>query len=187
MHVGATITLSNTYCSTYEVIGVNHDGTTGTVDIMAHTQVGNQQFSTSSQVYSSSNIRTWINGTYFNAFSESIRNAAKTMAVVTNTSSGNTTTNDKVKLLSAAEIGMTHTYAPTGEGSLYTGVFTPGAYNEYITDRWRAAGSYGNANYYWLRSRYSYSTANVWIVGSYGNCNNSSYAGTRGVLPVLRF
>ena len=58
MTIGATITLSNQYCDTYEVIGINHDGTTDTVDIMAHTQVGNQQFSASSQVYSSSDIRT---------------------------------------------------------------------------------------------------------------------------------
>ena len=183
MTIGATITLSNTYCSTYEVIGVNHDGTSGTVDIMAHTQVGNQQFG-SSQVYSSSSIRTWINGTYFNAFSDNIRNAAKTMSVVTN---GSATANDKVKLLSMTEIGATNTYAPTGEGSLYTGVFTPNPSSTATTNRWRVAGTYGNTRYYWLRSRSTYGTTDVWYVRSDGNCNRTSHTGTFGVLPVLRF
>ena len=187
MHAGALITLSNQYCDTYEVIGVNHDGTVNTVDIMAHTQVGDQQFSAYSQEYSSFNIRTWINDIYFNAFSSNIRNAAKTMNVVTNTDSGNTTTNDKVKLLSMTEIGATHTYAPTEEGSLYTGVFTPNLWNTATPDRWRAAGTYGNANYYWLRSRHTSYTGAVWYVGSGGNCYVGNFAGTRGVLPVLRF
>ena len=184
MTIGATITLSNTYCNTYEVIGVNHDGTTGTVDIMAHTQVGNQQFSSSSQIYSSSNIRTWINGTYFNAFSNDIQNASKAMSVVTD---GSSTVNDKVKLLSATEMGITGSYVPTGEGSLYTGVFTPGDRTSYITNRWRGPGSYGNSSYLWLRSRGTNNTNYVWRVRSDGYCNNYFYTNTYGVLPVLRF
>ena len=147
MKIGALITLSNQYCDTYEVIGTNHDSTSGTVDIMSHTQVGNQVFNSSSQVYSSSNIRTWINSTYFDAFSSNIQNAAKTMSVVTNTSSGNSTTSDKVKLLSMTEIGATSSDAPTGEGSLYSDVFTPGESSTAIANRWRAAGTYGNSNY----------------------------------------
>ena len=183
MHIGALITLSNSYCSTYEVIGINHDDTANTVDIMAHTQVGNRLFGTS-QVYSSSNIRTWINNTYFNAFSDNIRNAAKTMAVVTN---GSATVDDKVKLLSMTEIGATHAYAPTGEGSLYTGVFTPGESETSIANRWRDKGTYGNANYYWLRTLHTGNTYYVWVLVRSNGSYSSYCTDTLGILPVLRF
>ena len=183
MHVGATIALSNRYCSTYEVIGVNHDGTTGTVDIMAHTQVGNQKYGTGTNLYTNANnvVRPWINTTYFNEFSESIRNAAKTMSVVVKRRDGRTeTTTGKVKLLSATEIGLSGSYVPSGEGSLYTGAFT-------ASSRWREAGTYGNTNYYVLRSAHTNSDSYVWYITSNNGASYGGYSNTYGVLPVLRF
>ena len=184
MTIGATITLSNQYCDTYEVIGVNHDSTSGTVDIMAHTHVtANSSYGTNAD-YISSSIRTWINGTYLDAFSADIKNTAKTMAVKVNNLSGVLTTiNDKVKLLSMTEIGATNTYAPTNEGSLYTGVFTPGTSTTQIANRWRS----GTTNWYWLRSRYGNNAYQAWAVYYLGNCVNRDNTDVLGVLPVLRF
>jgi hypothetical protein len=184
MHVGATITLSNTYCTTYEVIGVNHDGTTGTVDIMAHTQVGNQQFNNGYAAYQDSSLRTWINGTYFNAFSANIRNVSKDMTVIT---VGKPVTTDKVKILSMAEIGATHSYAPTAEGSLYEGVFTRGASSTVIANRWRDAGTYGSTDGYWLRTGVTNDSSKTWHVRFDTYCSSLDEYSTRGILPVLRF
>ena len=190
MTIGATITLNNQYCDTYEVIGVNHDGTIGTVDIMAHTQAGYEVFSTTNtNVYKDSSARVWINGTYFNAFSDNIRNAAKTMSVVTNTANGNVTTEDKVKLLSGAEIGLTsNSFIATNEGSLYTGVFTPGPLETAIMNRWRDKGTYGSTTDIWLRTRSTYGSGNVANITYAGSCGYSAdnrYAA--GLVPVLRF
>ena len=175
MKVGAKITLNNQYCNTFEVIGINHDGTTNTVDIMPTTQVGNMTFG-SSQYYNGSLVQTWINGTYLSAFDSIIQNLAKTMSVVTN---GSTIT-EKVKLLSCTEVNYSSSYA-LSEGTAYEAFTASGS------SRWRDKGSYGNSSYYWLRSRYPSDSYYVWSVRSYGNCFSNDYNNTYGVLPVLRF
>lgn len=179
--LGCLITLNNARCNTYEVIGVNHDGTENTVDLMAHTQVGNEKFG-SSQIYSSSSIRTWLNNDYFNMFDSSIRNISKTMSVITN---GSDTVNDYVKLLSATEIGASSTTIFTGEGNKYP-VFKTGSGTSGFTDVWRSAGSY-DSYYMWLRSRYPYDTTYVWDVHYSGKLDTARHSNSEGVLPVLRF
>ena len=187
MRVGATITLSNTYCSTYEVIGTNFNSTTGTVDIMAHTQVNKLKFDGSGK-YTNSTVRTWINGTYFNAFSANIRNAAKTMNVQYYYDSYSYSVSDKVKLLSVTELGATGTNVPTyHDGGEKYAAFTSNAWNSANSSRWRAAGSRGDS-YYWLRTGRTMSpTSNPYCVGSNGALTADSNINTRGILPVLRF
>lgn len=184
MSVGAIIHVNNEYCNTLEVIDVEHDGALNTVDVMAHTQVGNVKFGTS-QNYNISSIRNWINSIYIDAFDYDVRELMKTMQVVTM----GTTQYDKAKLLSWKEIGLTNYYMDNTDGGTKYPVFTAGVYNTAILDRWRAAGNYGNSSYYWLRSRDTNYSNYVWLVGSSGTCNSNYYTttGTNGVLPVLRF
>ena len=196
MQIGALITLSNQYCDTYEVIGVNHDGTSGTVDIMSHTQVYNAT-DVNTWYAASSREHSWLNGTYLNAFNTEVKNAAKNMNIVSSTfGNGSETLNTitaKVKILSMTEIGATYVYngtqyASTKEGSFYTGAFTAGDRTANAT-RWRAKGSYGNNSYYYLRSSdISGYTGGRFSVNTNGSCSYSSTSGTsKGIVAVLRF
>ena len=182
MSVGAIIHVNNEYCNTLEVIDVEHDGVLNSVDVMAHTQVGNMVFGTS-QNYNTSGVREWINSNYIDAFDYDVRELMKLQQVVTM----GTTQNDKAKLLSWKEIGLTNYYMDNTDGGTKYPVFTAGAYNTAILDRWRGPGNYGNSSYYWLRSRYTDSSNGVWFVASSGTCGYSNCTHTYGVLPVLRF
>ena len=124
MSIGAIIHMNNYYCTDYEVIDVNHDGTSNTVDVMAHTQVENIVFGTI-QDYNASSIRDWINSTFINAFDYDIRELMKTMQVVTK----GITQNDKAKLLSWRELGIINNSMDNTDGGTKYPVFTAGAYN----------------------------------------------------------
>lgn len=186
MTVGAIVTLNNEKCSQYEVIDVNHDSTNGTVDLMAHTQVGQMRFDGSSQDYNVSEIRTWLNSNYHDLFDLEIRNLMQPMTVVTK----GLTQQDKIKLLSWRELGLQYdsNFMDSTDGGEQYPVFTAGAYKTAVPDRWRAAGNYGNSSYYWLRSRYIGDITVVWRVNSGGTCDYGTVTNSsRGVLPVLRF
>lgn len=118
-------------------------------------------------------------------FDLEIRNLMQPMTVVTK----GLTQQDKVKLLSWRELGLQYnsSYMDSTDGGEQYPVFTAGAHNTDVPDRWRAAGNYGNSSYYWLRSRHTYTTAFVWGVSSGGHCNGTNLTGSGGVLPVLRF
>lgn len=185
MSLGAIITLNNQYCNQYEVIDVNHEGVANSVDIMAHTQVGNMAFSSSNNNYNTSPIRDWINSTYIDAFDYDIKQLMKIMQVTTK----GTVQNDKAKLLSWREMGITYnsSYFDSTDGGTQYPVFTAGAYNSAILDRWRGMGIYGNASNYWLRSRYAGNDSYVWRCLSNGTCDWNSHTLVYGVLPVMRF
>lgn len=181
MSVGAIIHVNNEYCNTLEVIDVEHEGVLNSVDVMAHTQVGNMVFG-SSHNYNTSTVREWINSTYINAFDYDVRELMKVQQVVTM----GTTQNDKAKLLSWKEIGLTNYYMDNTDGGTKYPVFTAGACNTAILDRWRGPGNYGNSSY-WLRSRNASDSSYVWLASSPGTCNTYKITLTYGVLPVLRF
>ena len=182
MTVGAIIHVNNEYCNTLEVIDANHDGTLNTVDVMAHTQVYNMIFG-SSQNYNISSIRDWINSTYINAFDYDVRELMKTMQVVTM----GVTNYDKAKLLSWKELGIINNSMDSTDGGTQYPVFTGGSYSATMLDRWRGPGNYGNSGNYWLRSRYTGNSSNIWRIRSTGACSYTTYSDSDGVLPVLRF
>ena len=184
-NIGTIINLNNETCSTFRVIGVDHDNTSGTVDLMPTTQVGNMAFNSSNQYWYSSTIRTWLNSTYIEYFDQDIQNLLVPMSVKT----AGTTTSDKVKLLSWRELGLTYdsSYMDTNDGGEQYSVFTAGAFSTAITDRWIPKGTLGNASYYWLRSRNTNNSSNVWKVNSGGTCNPNDYSSVYGVAPALRF
>lgn len=185
MKIGAIIHLNNTLCNTYRIIGVNHDDTTGTIDIMPTTQVGNRAFSSSSQYWANSPIRTWINGEFLTYFDQDVQDLMKIMDVVTSGS----TLKDKAKLLSWRELGLIYnsTYMDSSDGGTQYSVFTTGAYDTKITGRWIPAGTNGNSSVYWMRSRNTNYSDHVWGANSDGSCHYNYYAYTYGVAPVLRF
>lgn len=174
MSIGATITgvTDGGTCGTYRVIDVNHDGTNNTVDIISTTQVGSMAFG-SNQIYANSNVRAWLNDTYMNSFSTNMKAAMKTMAVSTN----GTTVNDKIKAPSMTEFGSDS--AQTVEGNKYPN------YNG--SSLWIPAGSKGISIGYWLRSRRTNHSVNMWYVNSDGTISNNSYSYDRGVVAILRF
>lgn len=185
MTLGAIVTLNNETCNQFEVIDKNHDGTSNTVDLMAHTQVNNMAFG-ESQDYNTSSVRTWLLGTYYDKFDLSIRNLMKPMTVIT---SGVSNT-DKIKLLSWRELGLTaYTWYDTNDGGNQYPVFTAGSQGTAILNRWRQRGTYGNDSQYYMRSKVASSPAYVNIVKSDGTCTFQGYSSsyTAGVLPVMRF
>ena len=114
LQLGTEITLSNPLGTTdvWVVADVNHDGTIGTVDLVAKNLIQdtttkayttNNSYWGSSQAYKDSTIRSWLTGTYITGFSTAIQNALKTMDVITD---GSDTVQDKIKLLSMNEVGF---------------------------------------------------------------------------------
>lgn len=183
MSLGAIITLNNQYCNQYEVIDVNHEGVANSVDIMAHTQVNTM--ANDGYYYITGNIRSWINGAYLDMFDYDIKQLMKTMPVITE----GTTQEDKAKLLSWRELGVTYDSSlmfSTDGGEKYP-VFTAGAYADTVLDRWRGAGAYGSNNAYWSRSRRSDRGEYRWCVFSNGIYSSNVYSLSYGVLPVMRF
>lgn len=190
---GATITLNNSYCNSYTVIGRNHDSTSGTVDLMADFQVA--AMSLGNARWDRSSLRTWINSTYYNAFNSTIRSLSKTMSVRTN---GSSTVTDHVKILGSTEIGYTDYIYPTSDGTKYEYFDTYAEYGAYYNrcrNIWRPKGSYGGSDsYIWTRSQAgdghtATGEYNLAIVSNGRLSVTSATAGTYiyGVLPVLRF
>jgi len=167
--IGAIITLSNTEQSTWEVIGVNHDGTQNTVDIMSHTNTHSANFASSSQYYSGSNLQKYCNETIPNAFTNAtVKSLIKTMDVASNNT---TLTGQKGKALSCTELGYSDLFA-LSEGTSY-GLTSYG---------FRSGVSYC----IWTRSRDTGISNRVWCVGSSG-MDYGTYNASSGALPVLRF
>ena len=187
MSIGAIVHLTNTYGNLYEVIDVNHDGTTDTVDIICHTQVANRRMDANSQDYNTSELRSWLNTDYLNAFDYDIRELMKTMNVTTK----GVTNYDKVKLLSWRELGLNYnsTYMYSTDGGERYPVFTATNYNTPVPARWKAPGTYGNSNYAQFRSAVVNNASYIWVVTSIGTTDPVGlyYNQAYGVIPVLRF
>lgn len=166
------VKLPNSKTSSYQywqIADFNHDGTSGTVDLIQVNNAAGQAFGSSNK-YGTSSIRTWLNGTYLSGFSTAVQTALKTMSVVTN---GSSTTDDKVKLLSGTEAGKSNANMPTGEGTKYP-----------VTIGWKSGV---NSYYYWLRSRNTYDLNFGWLVTASNTTTQGRYYDIFGVVPVIRF
>jgi hypothetical protein len=199
---GDIITINNDLCNEFVVIGKNHDGTTGTIDIMSTTQVGTTQFSVSYGSYNpSSKLGLYAITHSYNEFTNMIISAAcKTIEIkVANGVAGGCVYNEKAKIISCVELnlstfdsnmpGYNSSYGAYKDGEPYT-YFTRGAYNASVGKRWVPKGSYGNSSYYWTRTKRANSSYNgIWAVSSSGaisyesNNYDSSYY---GVVPIVR-
>ena len=116
--IGKTVYLSNSAikCQEWQIADVNHDGTTGTVDLFPKyvleddTKTNGSSFDSFqfaySGDYSGSLVRQWLNNNIYSGFADEIKNAMKIQGVVYYDYNRNyNTLYDKVKLPSLEELG----------------------------------------------------------------------------------
>ena len=138
----------------------------------------------------SSDIQTYLNGTWINRYDAAIRAAIKQVKIPyrKNGGSGGTTQNGanglscKIFLLSGPEVNYVHTYIDTGEGAVLA-YFKNCVTNN--ADPKRVAYLNGSATFWWLRSPGTSSTGHVWLVNSGGNYGAPSASSAYGVRPAL--
>ena len=138
----------------------------------------------------SSDIQTYLNGTWINRYDAAIRAAIKQVKIPyrKNGGSGGTTQNGanglscKIFLLSGPEVNYVHTYIDTGEGAVLA-YFKNCVTNN--ADPKRVAYLNGSATDWWLRSPHTSNTSNVWSVYSRGDYGAPRAVGTYGVRPAL--
>ena len=145
-----------------------------------------------SNVLESSDIQSYLNGTWINRYDSDIRSAIKQVKIPYRQNGGSGGTDRtganglscKIFLLSGREVGFTNnesSYFPNDGSKL--SYFESG--NGSSAQQKRVATLNGSAAYWWLRSPYTDSTNYVWYVhsgGYYGRWNaNDSY----GVRPAL--
>ena len=164
------------------IIGANHDGTTYTFDLWSSVSMYDSQQFGSSQTYSSSTVRTTINN-MVTGFSSAVQGRMQTMSVLSNGS----TLNDKVKILSLTEMGITTgNYHPGTEGNTYSNYFTSGRSTEQTYADLIRYNSSGSAVHYWTRSRNTNNASFVWIVVNGGYVGNNGYGNSYSLLPAIR-
>ena len=138
----------------------------------------------------SSDIQTYLNGTWINRYDAAIRAAIKQVKIPyrKNGGSGGTTQNGanglscKIFLLSGPEVNYVHTYIDTGEGAVLA-YFKNCVTNN--ADPKRVAYLNGSATDWWLRSPFANSTSLVWLVGSDGSYGTPGAFSAYGVRPAL--
>ena len=138
----------------------------------------------------SSDIQTYLNGTWINRYDAAIRAAIKQVKIPyrKNGGSGGTTQNGanglscKIFLLSGPEVNYVHTYIDTGEGAVLA-YFKNCVTNN--ADPKRVAYLNGSATNWWLRSPFAGNTNGVWYVNSGGDCGTPGADGACGVRPAL--
>jgi hypothetical protein len=161
------------------IADVNHDsentGQTDCYDLISEDCFHGGVFSSSGNNWRSSDLRTWLNTTFYNGFSENFKSH---MNNITYDSNGGTYTDDKIISPSFTEVkGGTSSYAIT-EGTAYP-IFTNGnSRKKYKT---------GTTSYvdWWTRTPYT-TSSNVWIVYSTGGISDAGYLTGKYLAPLMR-
>ena len=197
--VGDILTINNYYCSQWVVIGKNHDGTSGTIDIMSTTQVGTAKYSDGGAIANIYNIKSPYAG--FCAFSRSyhefinttISSACKNISFkVASSKTEGVIHNAMAKIISCTELNFSSFdqympgYDTYKEGTGYT-YFTRAAFNSTtVNKRWVAAGRYGSTSAYWTRSKWTGNNTTKWAMTSRTTCSYYSQTSEYGIVPILR-
>lgn len=145
-----------------------------------------------SNVLESSDIQSYLNGTWINRYDTDIRNAIKQVKIPYRQNGGSSGTDRnganglscKIFLLSGREVGFTNnesSYFPNDGSKL--DYFISG--NTSSAQQKRVATLNGSATYWWLRSPYTSSTSYVWGVHSNGDYNLWGANDSCGVRPAL--
>lgn len=145
-----------------------------------------------SNVLESSDIQSYLNGTWINRYDTDIRNAIKQVKIPYRQNGGSSGTDRnganglscKIFLLSGREVGFTNnesSYFPNDGSKL--DYFISG--NTSSAQQKRVATLNGSATYWWLRSPYTSNTDYVWYVGSNGYYYNWYAGNSYGVRPAL--
>lgn len=212
--VGKNVTLNNsqdtrTYLpKQYVIADINHQDkysdstsyTSNSIDLIAtNSVIANRNFKGQ---WSTSDIRTWLNGTFKNGFDSEIQTLMSQMVVESYygkirqsggiTEAANSNTTDYVKLLSETELNVStfSSYMSRREGTPYRGIFTRGAYSDTNTSRVKGSNTSSSGNMWWTRTMYcsSSNTGYVFYVYTDGDCSDisDSISLSRGIVPVLR-
>lgn len=137
-----------------------------------------QWHSSNINAYASSAIDTWLNGTYKNLLDANIRTAMGTTKIYYTPGNGNnskTTLQRSVFLLSATELGQSHTYM-NAEGT---------ALSSTVLNLLKIAKLNGSAYPQWTRSPYTNSTYSAWLLNSDGSLGYSFCSNTFGSRPAF--
>ena len=145
-----------------------------------------------SNVLESSDIQSYLNGTWINRYDTDIRNAIKQVKIPYRQNGGSSGTDRnganglscKIFLLSGREVGFTNnesSYFPNDGSKL--DYFISG--NTSSAQQRRVANLNGSAAYWWLRSPNTNNTYYVWYVYSNGYYYNWNADNSYGVRPAL--
>lgn len=156
------------------------DSCNGTWLLMKDIYETRQWHSSNVNDYANSTIHPYLNGTFLNLFETNIRNAIKQVKIPYRPGSGTSMTvnsganglSAKIFLLSGYEMGWTSSdnqYFPAD-----------GAKVSYFD-----AGTGTTATYWWLRSPYTNSSTNAWVVLTDGDYSYSNCSDSLGVRPAL--
>ena len=154
-HIGKTVYLSNSAitCQEWVIADVNHDGTSGTVDLFSKTTLTNDflmtYYNTNSSIYKDGDLNRYLESTVYNGFVAEVKNTLNNMNVASN-----------------GEILQRHVVAPSitemgnnlgrwqhmvlEEGNIYP-IFSP-ACNPNPKNIFKTPN--GNGADYWIRTRY---------------------------------
>lgn len=152
----------------------------------------NRQWNSSnSNSYKASTIHSYLNGTFLNLFDADIREVIKQVKIpyVNGTAnsavaSGANGLSCKIFLLSSREVGFStsdNQYFPNDGAKL--SYFESGTGSSALNKR--IAKLNGSATLWWLRSPYTRSTNDAWLVLSTGSYSSSSCTNSFGIRPAL--
>ena len=137
-----------------------------------------QWHSSNINAYASSAIDTWLNGTYKNLLDANIRTAMGTTKIYYTPGNGNnskTTLQRSVFLLSATELGQSHTYM-NAEGT---------ALSSTVLNLLKIAKLNGSAYPQWTRSPNTNDTNYAWNLSSGGGLGDNNCSDTFGSRPAF--
>ena len=182
------------YDGLYRIIGINHDGSTNTVDLITEDCVTSMSFGHSNRNYSDNGciVKNYVENTFYIAFSDDVKKHIKPMEVeyYYNESDGPIgtlkTNTAYCKLLSFNEIGYgidgpsKYEYAPDDkEGDVYP-------YFNNTSRNIRIKKYKNNPVSWWLRSRYTNNSNYDGHIDMNGSTAYEGYNISRYVAPVIR-
>ena len=137
-----------------------------------------QWHSSNVNAYASCTLDAWFNSTYKNLLDANIRQAMGATKIYYTPGNNNwnvTTLERSVFLLSATELGQTHTYMKT-EGT---------ALSSTVLNLLKIAKLNGSAVYQWTRSPHTNYTNNAWYLNSNGGLGSNNCTRTLGSRPAF--
>ena len=170
---------------------VYDDSCNGTWLLMKDIYERRQWDSSNTNDYANSTIHSYLNGTFMNLVESSIKNAIKQVKIPyrkghgtsKTVTSGSNGLSAKIFLLSATETSFSYSYMPSGEGAELA--YFKGC-ADHDSDSKRVAYLNGSATGWWLRSPgCNVSAKRALVVGSDGDCGDTSCSYSSGIRPAL--
>ena len=183
-----------TSCQEWRIADINHDNTSGTVDLFPkyvlennrRAFVSNDQIGTDTcAVYSYSLLRKWLNNDFYNGFADSIKASIKIQEIISSPIGLlSETLHDKVKCPSVTEVGIEYGSYTSVEGKVYPifGSIQNGG-NGNLLSAYNTVS--GNDAAYWTRSTFShYKNSDISVIAGKTGCigSGSLYNGYYGFI-----